>query len=789
MISKDQEFCNNYLQNITGNIQGHHWDTHKKCLQSVEDNETGKIQLIEGRLNYLKKSKGKTTWEDLLKNGKAQFVTRFWSELGFYPGVIIKRIDDVLVGIIWSDNYYTVEKLEYLFTIEDYRANPPKFTVEGNPNVPEKLLSSIPSPNTLPNFPKERTIINDQYYYILAKEYKAQLLLHRRIDKALREKQTFPFQVSPEIEMNNNNTVELKGSNVAGDGWCMYRSIASGINYILGHKIDFGVENRRKTPSSYENALSELLRLNAVLQLNQRWNNYVASNPIQYQVLSLQVDPSTGLPALMTGEDLACLDRDPNYILKMLTENLPMGKSVNEEYWGDAPEQWMMQHIIPEYILQTYDTRVMKNEPSPVQIVYQAMPINDKPVLFIWKNGNHYWVLYTEDRNTQKRGFFGVTRRELMERLMRNIHNESPELYRRTYPKIMDWIKESASATGIDRDEREQNKADLKYLETHLPPLPPKSVKDTLIIQSCNGTTYTMEEVAAAETEEEDDCDDDQRLINACDGKSAKECGYNSAELKKLLIAKFPEYADKIKKLNKRSDLNDICKELLLSPDIEDILKQVEKESKLKKGIFIYWEYDNTWYHAQIKSNGEPMYTEYILDSGKKSVSPGHKDKGTYHDGKNGQDPVQLGKSKKNPNNFDFFYAQEFLHGDQLKKLPNDDPKGIKQFNNKYNPIKLPSPAKKPKLTTPTPVPSPAKKPTQQVYWFFYPDNGWFESKKNKKGDYVFTGKWIKLGTKTIHNTRKDKGHIKSGSDQVEKVAKPEYAEHDGDYMTQQPYL
>jgi hypothetical protein len=52
----------------------------------------------------------------------------------------------------------------------------------------------------------------------------------------------------------------------------------------------------------------------------------------------------------------------------------------------------------------------------------------------------------------------------------------------------------------------------------------------------------------------------------------------------------------------------------------------------------------------------------------------------------------------------------------------------------------------------------------------------------------VFTGKWIKLGTKTIHNTLKDKGAFKSGSDEVEKVAKPEDAKHDGDYMTQQPY-
>ena len=77
--------------------------------------------------------------------------------------------------------------------------------------------------------------------------------------------------------------------------------------------------------------------------------------------------------------------------------------------------------------------------------------------------------------------------------------------------------------------------------------------------------------------------------------------------------------------------------------------------------------------------------------------------------------------------------------------------------------------------------------------WIYYPPNngnGWFEAKRDPEGDYIFTGRWIKLGTKTIKTGHPDKGEYRSpnGGDYMKKVSASDKAKKEGDYMTEHPF-
>lgn len=75
--------------------------------------------------------------------------------------------------------------------------------------------------------------------------------------------------------------------------------------------------------------------------------------------------------------------------------------------------------------------------------------------------------------------------------------------------------------------------------------------------------------------------------------------------------------------------------------------------------------------------------------------------------------------------------------------------------------------------------------------WIYYPPgtgNGWFEAEKDSEGDYVFTGRWIENGRKTINKTKKDEGAYRAAGEPMKKVSDPKDAAIVGDYMTKHPF-
>jgi hypothetical protein len=58
---------------------------------------------------------------------------------------------------------------------------------------------------------------------------------------------------------------------------------------------------------------------------------------------------------------------------------------------------------------------------------------------------------------------------------------------------------------------------------------------------------------------------DDTTLFLACEGKTAKNGGLNLPEFRKQLMARYPTHSAQIKTMN-RSDLNELCRQLLTIP-------------------------------------------------------------------------------------------------------------------------------------------------------------------------------------------------------------------------------
>ena len=383
-------------------------------------------------------------------------VYRFWdlgsndANTGIWPGRILwvnknetmYGDNNYRFGILWADGYYSEEELDYdIFWFTDPK-DQIDFHIDGEEKIPKWILDKIEvslfshTPEDVKLLYKE-LISNPPKHRVLTplilKKFKSRLLtglidtqrkkILQQMRNAFQNKKPFNFNV-------NESTVALNFERINGDGRCMYRGQATGLNYLCtGNgrgegQIDWDVTNHSGSPPNEETGLAELIMLSSILAIE----NNLFHQPFagRYQdptdIVDEQFEASTYFEIIEQ-------ERPKNYVEKML--NIPSTSTLGYDFWGSDMEQnAFVNFVMPELRISTFNEVSLDTLTTATVIQSTENNNENPPTIYLLFTGGHFNALYNENRMQQRAGF-NMTRSQLIARLLNYIYDRMIDTNRR----------------------------------------------------------------------------------------------------------------------------------------------------------------------------------------------------------------------------------------------------------------------------------------------------------------------------------------------------------------------
>jgi len=372
----------------------------------------------------LNKEKSDMKWSELSDILGLPQIYRFWvlegdhRNTGIWPGrVLWTKNGGKSYGILWADGYYTEEPLDENIFWVSKPAEEVTFHIEGNEYIPKKLLEEIitiygNSPDNVIELyqklihspPKDRILTGNMRI-----KYQSRLL------KGLLESQTNKFRKEMHAHFRNNESfqfnvdgseVDLKFKRIKGDGRCMYRSAASGLNLLCNGDNDEEGNINWKTGNKKETAIAELIMLCSILAIESN---------IDKERFTMERFGEEGDDMGHTYGDIINRDRPQNYIQKMLM--IKSTEGLSSEFWGDDTElNAFVNFVLPELRIVIFNE--LYREQLLNGLVLDSNNTVNPPTIYLLFTGNHFNALYKD--NTK--GNLNITRAELVSRLINYVY-------------------------------------------------------------------------------------------------------------------------------------------------------------------------------------------------------------------------------------------------------------------------------------------------------------------------------------------------------------------------------
>jgi hypothetical protein len=373
--------------------------------------------------NILATEKSTMKWSELSEKVGLPQVYRFWvlkgANAGIWTGKVLWTKDEgKSYGILWADGYYTEEPLDEDVFWFSKPTEEITFHIEGEEYIPQKLLNDIiikysTSPQNVLDL-YNRFINNPPIERILSGKmrmnYQSRLLqgliesqkknFIRKMTAHFRKGEAHPFNIE-------GSEIKLKFKHIKGDGRCMYRSAASGLNLLCNGDEEEEGTIKWKSGNERETAIAELIMLCSILAIESNINQ---------QRFTMERLANEGEEMGHTYGDIVNISRPSNYIQKMLMMKSTSGLS--SDFWGDDTElNAFVNYVIPEIRVGVFNEMYGEQLLNGVVLRSNNNREANPPTICLLFTGNHFNALYENNK-----GSLNITRAELIARLINYVY-------------------------------------------------------------------------------------------------------------------------------------------------------------------------------------------------------------------------------------------------------------------------------------------------------------------------------------------------------------------------------